>query len=102
MPRISKYVKVDPLRKASIARHETSSVIPVRVWKALYEGPQTFTADDLAQRSESRPSSIYRWLYAMEEQGWVERYDVLRSIGPRETIWRRVHHLHPLEPTAVV
>lgn len=97
MPRISAYQKLDPALKARVARHEISTVIPVRLLTALFTGPQTFTAEDLAQRANVRRSNIYRWLHTLEEIGWVERHDTIRTMGPREQVWRRIHKLQPLE-----
>src|SRR5213593_3320299 len=99
MPRVSAYTKIDPAEKERVKRHEFSTVIPVTVLQALYEGPQTFTASDLAARAGVYKSNIYRWLYTFEKIGWVERYETIRTVGPREQVWRRVHRLQPIEPS---
>lgn len=79
--------------KARVRRHEVSTVIPVSVLGAFFEGPSRFTADDLARRSGVRLSSIYRWIYTMEELGWAERYDAVRTRGARRQVWRRIKGL---------
>ena len=99
MPRISAYLKLDPALKARVARHEISTVIPARLLSAFFTGPETFTAEDLAQRANVKRSSVYRWIHTLEEMGWVEpsTIETIRTLGPRERVWRRVHKLQPLQ-----
>lgn len=77
----------------------TSYTVPTALLRELFAGPQSFTAKEVAGRMGIKPQTAYRWLYSLQELGWVEIYTKRLNVkGHREAVWRRTRNLVPSEP----